>query len=352
MTDTSPSARSTPPAKPRLRTWSAFGEIRRRPSEYEIVTHRTNWTLRDGRKAPLEGNPSSPGNLWLTTYRDKSPLQVADWDGFRDPDAHTYRSYVVQQDEHESQVAGLLDQYGAADSDRRLSPQWRYVLAQTFTPSRFPVHGAQQIQAYIGYVAPSSYITNAAALAAADLLRRVTQVAYRTRELQLADPEAGFATGERQLWEGAPAWQPTRKAIELALTAFDWAEAFTALNLVLLPTLDDVVLRQLGEVARDNGDELTWLLGSHLGRDSGRRARWSGALARYAITQRPGNAGVLQKWIDKWSPRADAAAEGLGNLLETVPERGRTARSVAQQARAARERFHSELGLGSAVPTH
>ena len=310
---------STPTPKPRLRTWSAFGDIKKRPSEYEIVTHATNWTLRSGRKAPLEGNPSSPGNLWLTTYRDKSPLQVEDWDGFRDPDSCTYRSYVEQQDEQESQIGGLLEQYASADADAAHSPQWRHALSQVFTPSRYPVHGAQQIQAYIGYMAPSSYITNAAVLAAADMLRRVTQVSYRTRELQLADPEGGFATGERRVWEESPAWQPTRKATELALIAYDWAEAFTALNLVLLPTLDDVLLRQLSEVARDNGDELTWLLGSYLGKDSERRARWSGALARYAITQRPGNAGVLQKWIDKWSPRADAAAAGLDTLRESLP---------------------------------
>lgn len=352
MTETPNPAPDAQPLKPRLRTWSAFGDIRRRPSEYEIVTHQTNWTLRKNRKSPLEGNPSSPGNLWLTTYRDKSPLQVEDWDGFRDPDTHTYRSYVVMQDEQESQVSGLLEQYGSAKSDQRLAPRWRQTLAQVFTPSRFPIHGAQQIQAYIGYVAPSSYITNAVALAAADCLRRVTQVSYRTRELQLADPDGGFATGERQLWEQSPAWQPTRKAIELALIAFDWAEAFTALNLVILPTLDDVLLRQLGEIARDNGDELTWLLGSHLGSDAERRQRWSGDLARYAITHRAANAGVLQKWVDKWSPRADAAAEGLGILLESLPEHGRAARAVAEQAMQARQRFHEDIGLGTVLSSH
>ncbi|GEL26925.1 hypothetical protein PSU4_58790 [Pseudonocardia sulfidoxydans NBRC 16205] len=350
MSETPTPAQRSQPSKPRLRTWSAFGDIRRRPSEYEIVTHQTNWTLREGRKAPLEGNPSSPGNLWLTAYREKSPLQVQDWDGFRDPDAHTYRSYVVMQDEQESQISGLLEQYGSAESDAASTPTWRHTLSQVFTPSRFLLHGAQQIEAYIGYVAPSSYITNAAALAAADLLRRVTQVSYRTRELQIADPHGGFATGERGLWQTSQAWQPTRKATELALITFDWAEAFTALNLVLLPTLDDVLLRQLGEVARDNGDELTWLVNSHLARDSERRARWSGALVRHALDQRAGNADVLNKWIAKWSVRADAAANGLGTLLDTLPEHGRPAESVVEQAQAVRARFHEELGLGSAVP--
>ncbi|TCK27623.1 toluene hydroxylase [Pseudonocardia endophytica] len=335
------------PATPkrRLRTWSAFGDVKRRPSEYEIVTHRTNWTLRPDRKAPLEGNPSSPGNLWLLTYRDQSPLQVPDWDDFRDPDAHTYRSYVIHQDQEEGQVAGLLDQYATARADTGLSPAWVRTLAELFTPSRFPLHGSQQVEAYIGYVAPSSYITNPAALAAADLLRRVTLVSYRTRELQIAHPDSGFATGERAVWEHGEAWQPARRAVELALVAYDWAEAFTALNLVLLPTLDDVLLRQLGDVARDNGDEQSWLLGGRLAADSDRRMRWSGALARYALENGPGNAGVLRKWIGKWSPRADDAAAGLGHLLETLPDHGRPASEVADGARRTRERLLSELGL-------
>jgi toluene monooxygenase system protein E len=335
----------TPTSKRRLRTWSAFGDVRRRPSEYEIVTHATNWTTRAGRKAPLEGNPTSPGNLWLSAYRDQSPLQVPDWDQFRDPDTQTYRSYVVHQDQEESQVAGLLEQYSADGAQDALSATWLRALAQLVTVTRYPTHGAQQVLAYIGYMAPSSYITNPAALSAADQLRRVTLTSYRTRELQIAHPDAGFATRERAIWEHDDGWQPTRSAIEHALIAYDWGEAFTALCLVLLPTLDDILLRQVGELARDNGDELTWLLGARLAADSARRVRWSSALARFAIEQEPRNVGILRKWIDKWSQQADKAAAGLGTLLETVPEHGRPASEVAEQARAHRVELLGALGL-------
>ena len=108
----------------------------------------------------------------------------------------------------------------------------------------------QQVEAYIGYMAPSSYITNAAAFATADFLRRVTTVAYRTRELQIARPDSGIGSAERSLWEGHDGWQPARKAVEYALVSYDFGEAFTALNLVLGPTLDDVLLTQLGRAAR------------------------------------------------------------------------------------------------------
>ncbi|WP_267283431.1 Rieske 2Fe-2S domain-containing protein [Amycolatopsis methanolica] len=105
----------------------------------------------------------------------------------------------------------------------------------------------QQVEAYLGYLAPTSYVTNTAGFATADYLRRVTLVAYRTRGLELAHPGAGAGSADRGVWERHEAWQPARK-IEKALIADDWGEAFTAFNLVLAPTLDDVLLRQFKEV--------------------------------------------------------------------------------------------------------
>jgi toluene monooxygenase system protein E len=127
------------------------------------------------------------------------------------------------------------------------------------------------------------------------------------------------------------------------LISYDWAEAFTALNLVLGPTLDDVLLTQLGQVAKSNGDDLTWLLTSLLNADSHRRNRWSRALADLAIAQRPANRGVLAKWIERWSVLADEAAHGLGELFETLPEQGVSADQVAVHARAAREQHLAGL---------
>jgi len=339
----------TPARKPRpRRTFSAFGDVRKMPSEYEIVTHKQNWTLRTNRASAFEQNPSSAPNLWFLTYRDNSPLQVADWDGFRDPDALTYRAYVGLQSDAEAQTAGVLEAHAAAASDSKLPAESVALLSHLFTPSRYLCHGFQQVEAYVGYMAPSSYITNAAGFATADFLRRITTIGYRTRELQIAWPDSGIGSTERSRWEDNASWQPARKAVEYALVSYDWGEAFTALNLVLAPTLDDVLLSQLGQVARDNGDDLSWLLTSLLAADSQRRGRWSRALAEYALAQRPGNRAVLDKWIARWSGWADDAAYGLGEFLETLPARGRPASEVAAHARAARAAFLA--GLPGATP--
>jgi toluene monooxygenase system protein E len=332
-------------ASAQRRTWSALGDVRKMPSEYEVVTHATNYTLRKDRDAALEQNPSSTANLWLLTYRDKSPLRVDDWLGFRDPDELTYRTYVTAQSQQETVVAGILERYASAERDKALAGPWLATLGALFTPQRFPLHGFQMATAYVGQMAPSSYITNCAAFAAADVLRHVSLIAYRTRELARARPDIGIGTMERRRWETDAAWQGTRKAVELALTAYDWAEAFAAVNLVLRPTLDDVWLRQLGEAAQDNGDEETWLLTANLRLDSQRCQRWSVALARYALGARPENGAVLRKWVDAWAPRADDAAAGLARILATMPGRPRAEAEVHEGAKKARVALLASLDL-------
>jgi toluene monooxygenase system protein E len=219
------------------------------------------------------------------------------------------------------------------------------VLATLFAPLRFPLHGLQMCTAYIGQMAPSSYITNCAAFAAADLLRRLSLVAYRTRELQRAFPELGFGTQERTRWETDAGWQAVRESIELALTAYDWAESFTAVNLVLRPALDDVWLRQLAELARLHHDEETWLLLSGLRADAERCGRWTTALARHAVARRAENRAVLRAWIDRWAPRARAATAAYGEALARALDGAVPATSIAAAADAARDRMIAEIGL-------
>ena len=132
------------------------------PSEYEIVTHAQNWTLRQNRAATFEQNPSSAPNLWFLTYRENSPLKAENWDAFRDPDALTYKAYVNLQSEAEAKVHGVLEAHAEAGADAALDAGSVALLGQLFTPSRYLCHGFQQVEAYIGYMAPSSYITNAA----------------------------------------------------------------------------------------------------------------------------------------------------------------------------------------------
>jgi toluene monooxygenase system protein E len=164
--------------------------------------------------------------------------------------------------------------------------------------------------------------------------------------LQDTAPAVGtIGTGEREIWERHEEWQPARKALEKLLIAYDWGECFTAMNLVLRPTLDEVLIRQVANVAHANNDDLTWLLLSNLAIDADRGTRWSTALAQYAVEQRERNRDVLRRWADRWTPLAAAAAAGLGSLFEQLPTSGRTADTVVAAATAPRRRVLNEAGL-------
>lgn len=336
MTDT---ARTRP-----RRTFSAFGDVRKMPSEYEIVTQGQNWTTRQNRTSAFEANPSAPPNLWFRTYRDNTPLHADDWETFREPDSLTYQAYIRQQAESQAKVDGVLDEYAKLAADATLPQSWLRTLAAAYTPSRYLFHGLQQVQAYIGYLAPTSYLTNPAALSTADYLRRVTTIGYRTRELQISHPDLGFGTDqERHQWESAPEWQPTRKAIEYALVSYDWGEALTATNLVIAPTIDAVLSEQFGNLARLNGDHVDWLISGFLQKDNDRRTRWSVAAARFAATQHAGSREALQKWFAKWAPVADDAAQGLAALLGDVAGQEHSASRIAASAAESRERVLAEV---------
>ena len=170
----------------RVRTWSSFGNLGRKPTEYEVVTHNMNHTTG---VVPLEMGADVHGNRWLIKHRDGIALKVAALDSFRDPDQMTYRKYTQSMDQQETYVDGLLQQYaGEKNSDLALSTRALDFLATALTPARYLGHGLQMVSAYMQQLAHSSYLANCAAFQTADQLRRVQRVSYRTRQLANAHP--------------------------------------------------------------------------------------------------------------------------------------------------------------------
>ncbi len=284
----------------RVKTWSSFGNLGRKPSEYEIVTHNMNHTVGT---TPLEMGPLVHGNQWLLRHRDGIALKVAGLESFRDPDQMTYRKYTQAMDERETYVDGLLQNYSEVQrSDHKLSPAALDLLAAALTPARYLGHGLQMVSAYVQQLAHSSYLANCAAFQTADQLRRVQRVAYRTRQLAAAHPERKFGFTERRRWEGDLEWQPTREAIEKLLLAYDWDQAFVGLNLVVKPVVDALFLKGFGDLAREHGDELDALLAEDLYLDAQRSRRWTVEACRAMVKA---DAANLQRTLR--APRAVAA---------------------------------------------
>ncbi|MBO0819545.1 MAG: aromatic/alkene monooxygenase hydroxylase subunit beta [Nocardiopsaceae bacterium] len=302
------------PTRP-LRTWSIADAGRRRPTEYEIVTKKFHYHF--GRQpAPFDLDPGSAINQWYLKHREGSPLRADDWEGFSDPAQLNYRRYIALQHDREIYAERVVDSFEALDHDANLDPAWVAVLARLYLPARFAFHVLQIVSLYVGQLGPSAAITNASFFQAADELRALQWIAYRARSLSEAHgPELADGNVTRGIWEDDPAWQPARETLETLLLAYDWGEAFTALNLVVKPALDAFFKERLADAAASRGDGLTAQLLRESGVDSARSREWTSALETYATAQRAENEPVLRDWKEKWRPAADRAVNGLAQIL-------------------------------------
>jgi len=300
-------------SKKPLRTWSHLAELRKKPSEYDIVSRKLHYSTNNP-DSPWELSPDCPMNLWYKQYRNSSPLKHDNWDAFTDPDQLVYRTYNLMQDGQEIHVQSLFDQFNEREYDQMIESEWSGVLARCYAPLRYLFHCIQMSSAYVQQMAPASTISNCCVLQTADSLRWLTHTAYRTHELSLTYPEQGFAQNERKLWEQEAGWQGLRELMEKQLTAFDWGEAFVSLNLVIKPTIMESILKPLQAAARENNDTLLPLLIDSQLKDAERHNRWAKALAQHALTN-PKNETVINTWVEKWQPLADKAAQTYLSML-------------------------------------
>ena len=336
-------ANQAPRVRERKKTWTAFGNIARKPTDYEIVTHNMNHTMGE---LPLEVPPSAHGNVWLTKYRDQVALKVSDWDKFRDPDRQTYDTYVKMQDDQETYIDNLLVSYTQdQSSDETLSGECLTLLATALTPCRYLGHAQQMVSAYIQQLAPSSYVGNCAVFQTSDQLRRVQRIAYRTKQLANTHPTRGFGDNERKIWETDARWQPIRKAMENLLVEFEWDKSLAANNLVIRPICDDLFLNQLGNVLREAGDELDALILKNLYADAQRHNHWTTALVQFAVGENPANRAVFRDAVAKWTAMGEEVIKaGAGLVAGQVA--GEDAAAIANDVRQNLAAHQAAAGLG------
>ncbi|SFJ02272.1 aromatic/alkene monooxygenase hydroxylase subunit beta [Thermoflavimicrobium dichotomicum] len=331
------------PQRRRAKAWSLW-EGRRIPSEYEVISHKLHYHFRRD-PAPFELDPNTPLNQWYKKYREGSPFQVDDWEQFRDPDSVTYRDYIQLQKEREVYLDNLIDEFERQDHYAKLSKPWVDLLEQLYIPSRFSGHILQMVALYMAQMAPASYITNAAYFQGSDEMRRVQRSAYLAKVLSLDHGEhLADSQRTRAIWEDDSHWQPLRELLEKLLIAYDWGESFAALNLVVKPVYDALFIRQIAELARSNGDTLLALMHDDFGLDSQRSQRWTTALVKYAVERQPEHRTLLKDWVEKWTPLAYRAVEGLAPLFAKAPQpmqSGKVVEAVCDTHKA----FLVEVGL-------
>jgi toluene monooxygenase system protein E len=297
---------------PQQKTYWHLLQQRRLPTEYEIVTSKLLCYTGEGftgKRFELD----VPLKDWFRRYQEESPLLCSSWEKFRDPRETTYTKYTDLQREKEIFVDGILDEIELTGYDAQLRPAWLHIFPRVVAPFRYPGHGFQMIASYIGQMAPSGRITITAALQSADEMRRIQRIAYRVRQLQQIYP--GFGADSKTLWETDSMWQPLREVVEKLLIAYDWAESFVGLNLVLKPLVDELFMKYVGELALREDDYLLGQIFYSLNEDCQWHRQWSESLVRMAIEDHPHNRDTIQAWINQWYPLAARAVHTFASLL-------------------------------------
>lgn len=300
---------------PQQKTYWHLLQQKRMPTEYEIVTSKLLCYTGEGftgKRFELD----VPLKDWYRRYQEESPLVCSSWEKFRDPRETTYTKYTDLQRGKEIFVDGILDEIELTGYDAHLRPAWLHLLPRAIAPLRYAGHGFQMIASYIGQMAPSGRITIAAALQSADEMRRIQRIAYRVRQLQLIYP--GFAGNSKTLWETDLLWQPLREVVEKLLIAYDWAESFVGLNLVLKPLVDELFMKYLSDVALREDDYLLGQIFFSLNEDCQWHRQWSESLVRMAIEDHAHNRDIIQSWVNQWYPLAVRAVDKFASFLEGV----------------------------------
>ena len=308
---------TTPPDRPPGRkTYSRLASGRRVPGEYELVSTDLHYNHPLG----FELAANNPVVAWYYKHREGSALRADNWEQFADPRRTIYRTYTQLQDGREDVVDGLLREIDNTGYDSGLNEEWVGFLNRWYSPLRFPMHGLQMLAAYIAQMAPASRITNCAAFQAADEMRRVQRIAYRTVQLSGAPLDPEVVLRHRATWEDAAAFQPLRELIERALIAYDWGEAFTVTNLVIKPRLDRLVNEEIaGTLATENGDPILTSIHFSLDEDARWHRAWTAALVQQLIDDTPANAEVVAGWIEKWQPLASDALHTFAAIVDEAP---------------------------------
>jgi toluene monooxygenase system protein E len=291
---------------------------RRMPTEYEIVTSKLLCYTGEGftgKRFELD----VPLKDWYRRYQEESPLVCSSWEKFRDPRETTYTKYTHLQREKEIFVDGILDEIEVTGYDAHLPPAWLHVLGRVVAPFRYPGHGFQMIAAYVGQMAPGGRITIAAAFQSADEMRRIQRIAYRIRQLQKIYP--GFAHDSKTLWQTDAMWQPFREVVEKLLIAYDWAESFVGLNLVLKPLVDELFMNYFSDLALREDDYLLGQIFYSLNEDCQWHRQWSSSLIRTTIEDNIRNRDTIQGWINHWHPLASRAVNSFASFSADTMER-------------------------------
>jgi toluene monooxygenase system protein E len=316
------------------RTYWHLEANKRVPSAYELGTSRLLYYPERGFEV------ETPVAAWYRRHQLAAPLGWQALERFRDPRETTYSKYVVLGDEREAFVDGLLRSAVEGGHDDNLADHWLERLERWLPVLLYPCHGLQMVAAYVGQLAPTSELVVAFAFQAADEMRRIQRLAYRTKQLERR--RVGFSRGKER-WQAAPEWQPLRRVVEELLVTYDLGEALAALTLVVKPWFDELFVHHGARLAEAKGDPLLSRLFFSLHED----CRWHRALGDelwpLLLAGKPDAAAFVTRVVSERHTAMRAALAALEPLWDAQDEPFAV---VLDAISDDVEKRHRRLGLG------
>lgn len=198
---------------------------------------------------------------------------------------------------------------------------------------------------------PTNMINNAVAVNAAHKIRFAQDLALFN--LDLSESELDFdGVAHKEVWQSAPEWQPTRKAVEELTAVGDWGQLLFASNLVFEQLVGQLFRSELVmQIAAKNGDYITPTIVGTGEHDYNRDLDYTRALFRMLARDEQHateNKEVFQGWLSTWVPKSLEAAHALQPIWSQPAERVLT---FAESLGAAKEKFAQLLeDIGLDVP--
>lgn len=287
----------------------------KRVGEYELLTVRSigHWWLGHDEK-------------WSEAFRrgyhlysetgvgmvEPTRLHINDAYAYRDVHKLTYRSYVIQQDNEEKKLDGLIEGVKQRHGFRK-RPELQTITECYIPAIRHCFWGFGMLETYGAAYTLSGTVMNALTFQAFDCMRHAQRFVELTWEINHSN---GVEVDGKQAWIEWFPIQPLRRFVEMALTNFDWAENLVLLNFVLHPLFQPLHTVLMVDIPEQQGD---WAIGQfwlRLAEDTQRHLVCGRDFVKAALKDDPRNRPIVQDWLDKWFPLALAAVDGLKPVVD------------------------------------
>jgi propane monooxygenase small subunit len=287
------------------------------------------------------------------TRADPSPgtaLACEDWQAFAGPGVRWRRSIARMEAEGESRITKAVAEVMRGETFSHVSPGWLRFLQRNLPVAAFAFNECGHILKDISGRSPWGGMSDGLALQASMQFRQAQSLV-----LYAADMEQRLGAMPMQVarnrWCSDRHWLPAHHFLEQAATCPDWGEALVAVNLCFEPLIGQLLRRELAmKSGPAHGDRVTALVAATGQEEWALTRTWTVAALTFLLadpSHSEANRELVQGWIARQLPVAEAATRDLGGLAEQLPTpmpEGRAVACVIDDQRA----LLADIGLAAA----